>query len=506
MSRTTLLAATLLLTMTLARAGDGMIGCRVETAFTLEPNYDARWVDIRVGREAIRFERNEWTGQKECGAKLTDIVSGSPADLADLRAGDVVVRVNDTDIRKSEVFLAALNSRRAGDEVAVTVIRNGVKLKKSVTLATRSDAVPARKIARTAEEAREELRDLRAKFYPEAESLADRIEAIDFDSYSNETDRALQDVSKLPAVRFLRYPLSSGKRTPITNAGFKALASMTSLRTLILEDTGWNDDSLGLLLDKLTLHHLVLKKTTVTAAMLEKIGRQSQLEALVIEDCKVDDKGLKCLGGLKKLRHLELHKANLLKDSSFLGKLDKLEYLRLDECLFGNKQAACLAELKELCLLSLANTEVSDEALASLAGLSKLLVLDLSHTGETILRSELEKRQKQARAAVLGGTASARAKDDEKKAEHENPLLEEEASGRQAEFQGSRGVSDDKTVRLHVTAPTLGEQLAKLRELRVLKLSGQRYPGGEVRDLAKVWPSATIITADKTIQPPQIRR
>lgn len=483
------------------RAGDAMLGARFDTAYTLEPQYDQRWTQVKYGRAAIELGRDEWRGQRELGAKITQLVPGAPADLADLRVGDVITEFHGTTIADAATFVAAVNSRSAGETAKITFVRNGQRRKIEVTLAVRANEFPARKVPRSAEDARDELKDIRARFYPEDEAQADRIEAIDFDHYAGVTDRSLQDIAKLPAVRMMRFPLDRGKVTPITSIGLKAISDMKSIESLVLEGDGWGDDALKIVLGGLKLKHLLLKKTSVSRAALEAIARQTGLEYLVLSECRIDDTGLGHLVSLENLRHLELDRANLLKSADFLKSLKNLEVLALPGCTFGDKQMPALAGLTELAYVNLSSTELTDAGLPHLSGAKKLLVFDAQRSGETILKSELAKRQRNAFAGVAGGLAEATTKERREQKSSGNPVIDELEAGSIEEFQGSPGVSKNDTVRVSVTGPGLKAHLGELRDIRVIQLGGIRLPGGDIRDLGRHWPQATIVTQDKTIQP-----
>lgn len=61
----------------------------------------------------------------EAVAGQDPIVTDSPASKAGLRGGDVITKINDTTINERTTLTAALDKYRVGDEVTVTIIRNG---------------------------------------------------------------------------------------------------------------------------------------------------------------------------------------------------------------------------------------------------------------------------------------------------------------------------------------------------------------------------------------------
>ncbi len=73
------------------------------------------------------------------GAVITDVASGSPADKAGLRPGDLVTAVDDTAVESAAALARALRSHRPGDKVTITWRRgsSGATQRATVTLAAR---------------------------------------------------------------------------------------------------------------------------------------------------------------------------------------------------------------------------------------------------------------------------------------------------------------------------------------------------------------------------------
>jgi S1-C subfamily serine protease len=72
------------------------------------------------------------------GLRLTGVRSGSPADVAGLVAGDVILELGGHAVKDLYDFSDALYSHRPGDSVSVIVLRNGDRKQFTVTLGKRS--------------------------------------------------------------------------------------------------------------------------------------------------------------------------------------------------------------------------------------------------------------------------------------------------------------------------------------------------------------------------------
>ncbi|HZR96526.1 MAG TPA: trypsin-like peptidase domain-containing protein [Gaiellaceae bacterium] len=71
------------------------------------------------------------------GAQIVAVVSGSPADKAGLKAGDVVTSVAGTTVASGDDLTAAVATHKPGDAVDVTITRDGKSQTLKVTLGVR---------------------------------------------------------------------------------------------------------------------------------------------------------------------------------------------------------------------------------------------------------------------------------------------------------------------------------------------------------------------------------
>ena len=66
------------------------------------------------------------------GAYITGVASGSAAEKAGLKEGDIIVGVDDTVIDSSSALSAAVSAYRAGDEAKLTIIRSNEKMELTI--------------------------------------------------------------------------------------------------------------------------------------------------------------------------------------------------------------------------------------------------------------------------------------------------------------------------------------------------------------------------------------
>jgi putative serine protease PepD len=68
------------------------------------------------------------------GATVASVVSGSPADKAGVKQGDVITKANNTDIHNSNDVLNVVQSAKVGDTLKLTVSRSGGTQQLTVTV------------------------------------------------------------------------------------------------------------------------------------------------------------------------------------------------------------------------------------------------------------------------------------------------------------------------------------------------------------------------------------
>jgi serine protease Do len=91
------------------------------------------WLGVTVTTvtSALRYYYNLAT---DSGALITGVASGSPASKAGLRAGDVIVRIDNQDISTAAELLSAIDSHRIGGQLEIVYYRGAAQNVASATL------------------------------------------------------------------------------------------------------------------------------------------------------------------------------------------------------------------------------------------------------------------------------------------------------------------------------------------------------------------------------------
>jgi len=107
------------------------------------------WLGVSI--QNVTSDVAEAIGMDEpSGALVTDVFDG-PSKVAGLQPGDVIVRVDETDVADTRTLVRVVGDSAVGKTVEVTVFRDGEKMTFDVTLGRREDAEAARASAQQAE-------------------------------------------------------------------------------------------------------------------------------------------------------------------------------------------------------------------------------------------------------------------------------------------------------------------------------------------------------------------
>ncbi len=101
------------------------------------------WLGVTI--QDVKPDTAKALGLKDTdGALIGSVMPDEPADKAGLKAGDIIVRIGKTDVHSASELTRAVADLKPGAKEDVTVMRNGKKLVRTVTLgerASRSGAV-----------------------------------------------------------------------------------------------------------------------------------------------------------------------------------------------------------------------------------------------------------------------------------------------------------------------------------------------------------------------------
>jgi len=87
-------------------------------------------------KDATTFEQDKVVFQRvfSTGAVIIEILEGSPAEVAGLVAGDVILRVDGEEVGKDGALADIIRSHAVNDEIELLIVRDGEKVSLDVTL------------------------------------------------------------------------------------------------------------------------------------------------------------------------------------------------------------------------------------------------------------------------------------------------------------------------------------------------------------------------------------
>lgn len=171
----------------------------------------------------------------------------------------------------------------------------------------------------------------------------------------------------------------------ITGSGFKHLGGMTQLESINLHSAPASDEGLEAIGKLGSLLRLEIVHTAVGDAGLKHIAGLTKLERFHVHGKAATEAGLvPAIASLKELYELDIYdKAASNEALALIGTLPKLRMLRFFNAPLDDKGVAHLKNLSTLEELVLHAPNVTDAALESLTGLTKLRKLQLNGTKTT---------------------------------------------------------------------------------------------------------------------------
>ena len=88
-----------------------------------------------LGVESSDLSEAEVSQAGRAGARIVQVAPGSPAEIAGLQPGDVVISVDDHAVSTSSDLVVALRTHKPADSVSITYLRDGSEQETSATLA-----------------------------------------------------------------------------------------------------------------------------------------------------------------------------------------------------------------------------------------------------------------------------------------------------------------------------------------------------------------------------------
>ncbi len=170
----------------------------------------------------------------------------------------------------------------------------------------------------------------------------------------------------------------------VDGAALEYLASLPTVRSLVLEDAKLPPEALAAVGRMTRLENLNLEGTGPLAVDLGAVGGLTSLKALQIGWTDADDLTLTALSGLRNLERLDLEKTKVEGPGlAWLAPLPRLRRLDLHQTPLGPQAGAALSLLRTLTWLDLKETGADDALLRRLDGLDRLVSLDLSNNNVT---------------------------------------------------------------------------------------------------------------------------
>jgi serine protease Do len=92
------------------------------------------WLGIKMKSELDETDARALGMSKPAGVLVQDVIPGTPADKAGIKAGDVILSVNGKDVNAANEIQTIIAEHKPGDAVSVKIYRDGGTIGKNITL------------------------------------------------------------------------------------------------------------------------------------------------------------------------------------------------------------------------------------------------------------------------------------------------------------------------------------------------------------------------------------
>ncbi len=421
-----------------------------------------------IGVKLNRGENSLFDKSPE-GAKIIEVLPGSPADKAGLLLGMIIVKVNDHSIRSASDFIDTVRTYNPGDTIQCVARDGKVVHAYEITLVHPATRFFRHVPTEQEQDAMQEIEDKSGKTRYDGRRAGTPLVEVTFSAYKL-TDRTLERISYLP---FLERLIIDGETPGYTGDGWRHVKNLKSLKSI-------------------TLNFNTTQRGDVNSAMLDALSECPQLTTLTLYQGKLGTESSLALSKLTQLKHLSLQDSDFDDDKmAHLSSLVQLESLNLRGTNVTGVGLSHLATLKNLKQLDLAGLPVQDADLVHLKDLNQMRELNLSGTAVTSLGLAHLDAMSALESIHLVETGEREVIRDGSPGGPFGVIMRYKPR--------STAVPPDKTI----TAAGLDRLLSAHPSLMHIDVRGPAIEPSELRDLARRFPKATIVTTGKTVAPDQ---
>jgi serine protease Do len=175
------------------------------------------WIGVSV-QDVTEDIASSFKIKNRGGAIVAEVVPGDPADKAGLKAGDIILEVNDTKIKSTHELLVLIASFRVGDRVKIKALRDGREQFFTVVVTERKDHIENPRSSHTGHTFGLSVRDITpeiARYLGLRETQGVIVAEVEPGSSADEVGIHVQDiilqVNKVPVNTVKEYQRELGK-------------------------------------------------------------------------------------------------------------------------------------------------------------------------------------------------------------------------------------------------------------------------------------------------------
>ncbi|MEG8947448.1 Do family serine endopeptidase [Rosettibacter firmus] len=168
------------------------------------------------------------------GVLVQDIVKGGAAEKADIREGDVILKIDDKEVNQPNELQSYVATKRAGTEVKLTIFRNGKEIEKYVTLKARDEDKSSKAKTVSKKDKSSKEKEITEFTFEELGFTVRNMSSSELKDYNVENGVLITNVKRFSKA----YNQRIGEGLVITAADKKEIHNVSELKSIIENKKG----------------------------------------------------------------------------------------------------------------------------------------------------------------------------------------------------------------------------------------------------------------------------
>ncbi len=191
------------------------------------------YIGVRI--EAVDANMANAVGlNKPRGVLIQEVMKDGAAAAEDIKAGDIILKVDDREVNQANELQSYVAAKRAGDEIALTLFRDKKEIIRTVTLKAREEDEQNQRVSSSREKDENKDVEIKEKTFEEIGMTVRNMTKDEFDRYKIENGIIITDVKRFGRAENQRL----GRGVVITEVDRKEISSVKEFEEMVEDKKG----------------------------------------------------------------------------------------------------------------------------------------------------------------------------------------------------------------------------------------------------------------------------